>query len=152
MASMSVYEDASFDALWDMDFGGYCEDALRESATIVESKMKANAKATILHEGESEMINSIKASTPKKARNGAYIVNVGPRGYSKAKVYFAKDSKGVRTNRSYPVSNALKAVWKEYGIPSRGIPAQPFISPTVTQTENQIYEILQRKFEEKAQL
>lgn len=149
---MSVYQDNSFDELWQMDFGGYCEEALNEAAVIVEAKMKANAKSTVMHEGESEMVDSIKPSTPKKARTGAYIVNVGPRGYSDTKKYRAKDGHGQATKRTYKVSNALKAIWKEYGIPSRGIPAQPFISATVSQTENQIYEILQRKFEEKAKI
>lgn len=152
MAQMSVYEDNSFDELWTMNFGGFCEEALNEAAGILEEKMKANAKSTILHEGESEMVDSIKASKPKKSKNGAYIVNVGPRGYSSTKVYHAKDGHGVRTSRVYSVSNALKAIWKEYGIPSRGIPAQPFISPATSQTESQIYELIQKKFEEAAQL
>lgn len=151
MAKMSVYEDNSFEGLWKMNFGGFAEEALAESAEILEAKMKANAKSVIQHEGDSEMVNSIKASTPKKAKNGAFIVNVGPRGYSKTKKYHAKNGKGVNTKRTYPVSNALKAIWKEYGIPGRQ-PAQPFISPSVSQTENQIYDLLQKKFEEKAQL
>lgn len=147
---MSVYQDNSFDELWQMDFGGYCEEALAEASVIVEEKMKANAKSTIMHEGESEMVDSIKPSTPKKAKTGAYIVNVGPRGYSGTKKYRAKDGHGQVTKRVYKVSNALKAIWKEYGIPARGIPATPFISTTVSQTENQVYDILQKKFEEKA--
>lgn len=152
MAQMSVYESDSFEDLFALDFSGFALEALEESASILEAQMKANARATIKHDGDSEMIRSIKASKPKKAKNGAYIVNVGPRGYSSTKVYRAKNSKGVRTSRKYSVSNALKAIWKEYGIPSRGIPAQPFISPAAIQTEAQIYDILQEKFEEAAKL
>lgn len=147
MASMSVYEADAFDDLWNMDFGGYCTDALNEAAPIIESKMKANAKASVNHDGDSEMANSIKASKAKKSKNGAYIVNIGPRGYSKTKVYTAKNGKGVKTSRQYAVSNALKAIWKEYGIPNKQ-PAHPFISTTVSQTESQVLDLLQRKFEE----
>lgn len=152
MAQMSVYEDVGFEDLWNMNVAGFCEDVLSESASILEAKMKSNAKTSIKHDGESEMINSIKPSKAKKAKNGAYIVNVGPRGYSNTKKYTAKDGKGQRTKRTYPVSNALKAIWKEYGIPSRGIPAQPFISPAVSQTENQIYALMQKKFEEQSKI
>ena len=150
MASMNVYDTDAFDDLWNMDFGGYCTDALNEVAPILESKLKSNARAVVTHDGDSEMANSIKASKAKKSKNGAYIVNVGPRGYSNTKVYYAQNGKGVHTSRQYPVSNALKAIWKEYGISGQQ-PARPFISTAVTQTQNQILDMLQKKFEESLQ-
>lgn len=145
MAQMSVYKALDFEALFEFDLNGYAEDVLKESSQIVETKMKANARAAIKHDGDSELVNSIKASKPKLA-NGAYLVNVGPRGYSKVKVY-----KNKKSGRTYPVSNALKAIWKEYGIPGKQ-EKQPFISPTVTQTQNQVFDLMQKKFEEKARL
>lgn len=146
MAKMSVYESTDFDAFFEFDMSGYAEEVLTEGSKILEERMKSNARISIKHDGDSEMVNSIKASKPKKSKNGAYIVNVNPKGYSKTKVY-----KGKKSNRTYPVSNALKAIWKEYGIPNRQ-QAQPFIAPTVTQTQEQIYDLLQKRFEDKAKL
>lgn len=149
MASMSIYDSEAFKDLFDMEISGYAEEALNESAKILENAMKKTAKASIQHTGESDMVNSIKASKAKKSKNGAYIVNVGPRGYSDHS-YYAKDGKGQRTKRKYKVSNALKAIWKEYGV--KGRPAQPFIQKATNDAENQVLEILQKKFEEKAKL
>lgn len=151
MASMTVYDTDAFNELWNMDFGGYATDALNECAPILESNLKNAAKSSVKHDGDSEMINSIKSSNPKKARTGAYIVNVGPRGYSSVKVYTAKNGKGVRTKRKYSVSNALKAIWKEYGIPGYRDP-QPFITSAVNSCSSQIYELMQKRFEEKLKL
>ena len=145
MAQMSVYEAKDFDAFFEFDINGYAEEVLEEGSKILESRMKSNARVAIKHEGDSELINSIKSSKPKLVK-GAYIINVGPRGYSKTKIFHGKKSK-----RTYPVSNALKAIWKEYGIPGKQS-AQPFISPTVLQTQNQIFDLMQKKFEEKAKL
>lgn len=147
MASMSVYDSDVFDDLWNINFGDVSIEALNEAAPILEKKIKANARVAIIHDGDSAMVNSIKQSTAKRAKNGAYIVNVGPRGYSDHQ-YYAKNGKGVKTKRKYKVSNALKAIWKEYGIPNQQ-PAQPFISTAVSQCENEVQNVLQRKFEEK---
>lgn len=142
MSKMSVYPTPSeFNELWNMDFGGYATDALNECAPILEAKMKSNAKNVIKHPGDSDMVNSIKASSPKKARTGAFIVNVGPRGYS--------NHTFKHNGKTYKVSNALKAIWKEYGIPGRDQAQQPFIGTTVEQARSQIEELLQKKFEEK---
>ena len=145
---MTVYEgDEAFNKLFNFDFDGMAEEALNEAAPILEAKMKEVAKAGIIHEGESDMVNSIKASKVKKSKNGAWIVNVGPRGYSNQKVYkqYSKDKKHVRT---FPVSNALKAIWKEYGIPNKQ-PAQPFISTACSQVRDTINSIIQKTFEKK---
>lgn len=90
---MSVYESKDFNALWDFDFGGYATEALEEASDIVEGRMKANAKQVITHAGDSAMVDSIKKSKPKQTKNGAWIINVGPRGYSSNHVYYAKDGK-----------------------------------------------------------
>lgn len=151
MASMNVYDTDAFNELWNLDFGGYATEALSECASELEAKMKETARSVIDHPGDSEMVDSIKASKPKKSSNGAYIVNVGPRGYSKTQIYYAKNSKGVHTTRKYAVSNALKAIWKEYGISGRQT-ANPFISRAVVQVQDRIHEALQRKFEESLKL
>lgn len=151
MAQMTVYDTDPFNELWNLDFGGYATDALNEAAPILEKSLKNAARASIKHDGDSEMIGSIKPSKAKKSSNGAYIINVGPRGYSKIKVYTAKNGKGVRTNRQYSVSNALKAIWKEYGIPGYRS-AQPFISSAVSACSGTIENLLQKRFEDKLKL
>lgn len=148
MAQMTLYEASDvFKGLFDVEIGPYADEVLTEGSNILANKMKENARVSVMHDGESDMVNSIKASTPKLSKNGAYIVNVGPRGYSNHS-YYAKDGKGVKTTRKYKVSNALKAIWKEYGIPGRQ-EAQPFISKTVSQTESQIHTLMQKRFEER---
>lgn len=104
-----------------------CMKALKESAPILEEEMKNTLKAD-RHELSSELINSIKAADPKRASNGAYIVNVRPTGYSKINSYSVKGN-GKRI-RKYPVSNALKMIWLEYGVNGRQ-PARPFLTRTV---------------------
>lgn len=150
MANMSIYKTESFEDLFAMDVSGFAEEALKESAEVLEREMKASARSSVKHPGESDMINSIKASKVKKTKNGAYIVNVGPRGYS-SHTYYAKDGKGKRTTRKYKVSNALKAIWKEYGIPGKQ-EKQPFIQKATNQAENKVLEIIEKKFNQRAKL
>lgn len=143
--AFEVYDERTdVDALFDMDFGEMAEEALREAAPVLEASMKKAVQASIQHEGDSELVKSIKANKPKRAKNGAYIVNVTPKGYSKIKVYHAK-----RGKRTYPVSNALKAIWKEYGIAGRQ-PPSPFLAKATNDAEKDVLRILQNKFDEKA--
>lgn len=109
--------------LLDTDFGEIAEEALREAAPFLEESMKKECRNAVKHEGDSELVNSFKKSKPKKTKTDAWIVNVTPKGKSKVKVYH-----DTATGRgTYPVSNALKAIWKEYGIPGRQ-PPRPFIA------------------------
>ena len=113
--------------LLDTEFDEIAEAALTDAAPLLEESMKKCCKDAIMHEGDSELVDSIESGTPKKTKKGdAWIVNVAPRGYSSIKKYTAVDSKGRKTHRKYPVSNALKAIWKEYGIPGRQ-PPNPFL-------------------------
>ncbi len=74
--------------------------------------MKQSCRRVIEHSGESELVESIKSNKPKRTKTDAWIVNVGPRGYSKKKTYRSGKGKA----RKYRVSNALKLIWKEYGV------------------------------------
>lgn len=124
--------------LLDTDAEEICKEALREAAPVLVDSMQRSARAAILHEGESEMISSIKANTPKKTKDGsAYIVNVGPTGTS-SHVYYDKGKK----KRKHKVSNALKAIWKEYGIAGRQAPS-PFITNATLNAEAKVMEKLQ---------
>lgn len=116
--------------LLDTEFDEIAEAALTDAAPLLEIAMKGCCEYAIMHEGDSELVESIEAGTPKKTKKGdAWIVNVAPRGYSLTKQYTAEyrhRGRKRKTNRKYPVSNALKAIWKEYGIP--GIqPPSPFL-------------------------
>lgn len=145
MAGFEVYHDKTdLDKLFNIDFDELAEDALQEAAPILEKSMKAAVQSSVEHEGESELVKSIQATKPKKAKNGAWILNVTPKGYSKVKVYHGK--KGSRT---YPVSNALKAIWKEYGIAGRQ-PAKPFLAKATNDAEKQVLDTIQKQFDRKA--
>ena len=92
-------------------------------------------------------MNSFKASKPKKTKTDAWIANVNPKGYSSTKVYTV-NSKGFKKNRKYPVSNALKAIWKEYGIPGRQA-AKPFITASVNASKMEIMRRMQEVYNRK---
>lgn len=141
MAKFDVYDSVGglMDS-FDLDFDEIAESSLKEAAPKLEAAMKSSARSSVKHDGDSEMINSIKIRGPKKAKNNCWIVNVGPSGYS-TKTY-------KRNGKSQKVSNALKAIWKEYGIPGRQS-AQPFIQKAVNQVEGAILDIMQQNFNKK---
>ncbi len=144
MAGFTIYNDEmEWDELFGIDFDEIAEDALNAAAPVLERSMKAAIQSTIGHPGDSELVRSIKANRAKKSKNGAWIVNVAPKGYSKVKVYRAKKSK-----RTYPVSNALKAIWREYGIAGKQ-PAHPFLAKAVNDAEAEALDIMQREFDQK---
>lgn len=145
MAGFAIYDDTPFDELFNMDFDDIAEAALKEAAPILENSMKAAVSRVIEHEGDSELVKSIKADKPKKTRNGAWIVNITPKGYSKHKVYHA----GNKGRRTYKVSNALKAIWKEYGVAGRQQP-RPFLTKAKNDAENAVYGAMQKVFDSKA--
>ena len=144
MAKFSVYEDG-IDNLFDIDFDEIAAEGLEEAAPILEKCLKDSARLSVEHEGDSEMVNYIKANKPKKAKNGAWIVHVGPKGASTTKMYRAK-----KTGRKYPVSNALKAIWKEYGIEGHQAP-RPFITRATNQAKDAVYKTLQEVFDRKVE-
>ncbi len=145
MAKCDIYS-ADLDGLWSISFDEIAEDALNESVPILEGTMKSAAAASVMHSGESAMVNSIKGSKPKKsASTDCWIVNVGPRGYSTAKKYHAKRKGGKKSSQTYKVSNALKAIWKEYGIPGHQSP-QPFMDKAANQARGRVEKIIEDSF------
>lgn len=144
MGGFTVYSDTPFDKLLNLDFDEIAEEALKGAAPILENSMKAAVRQVIEHEGDSELVKSIKAGRPKKARNGAWIVKVMPKGYSQYKVYHAKKS-----GRTYKVSNALKAIWKEYGVAGRQ-PPRPFLTKAENDAKDAVYDAIQKVFDNKA--
>lgn len=148
MAGLSIY-DGNIDGLFDIEFDEICEEALTEASPILEKSMRSAAAASIDHDGDSAMVNSIRSSKPKKsAATDCWIVNVGPRGYSDNHFYYAKDGKGVHTKRKYKISNALKAIWKEYGIPGHQ-PAKPFLQKATEQSRARVEKIIEDSFNKR---
>ena len=100
------FSDDFLDGLLSTDFDEIAEEALTETIPILERSMKSEVKKTIQHDGDSELVNSLKASKPKKTKTDAWIATVTPRGYSSTKIYTAKNGMGQKTKRKYKVSNA----------------------------------------------
>lgn len=118
------------------------ETMLKEAAPILEKQMKTSCIAAVRHEGDSELAASIKAKKPVKTKTDAYIVSVEPTGNSKTKVYHRT---GKKSERTYPVSNALKMIWKEYGIPGQQAP-QPFLQAATNAAEAAVAEKMQEVY------
>ena len=124
-----------------------CIKALSEAAPIMEQSMKRSARAAVMHAGESDMVNSIKATMPKKTKDGdAYIVNVGPTGKSEHSYNDRKTGK----KKKEKVSNALKAVWKEYGIAGKQ-PARPFLANATRNAEEAVVSKMQEVYGKETQ-
>lgn len=144
MAGFEVdFPEDFLSGLLDTDFSEIAEEALNETAPLLEESMKQSCRTVITHEGDSELVDSIKSSKPKRTRTDAWIVNVSPKGYSKTKIYHH-----TRTGRKYPVSNALKAIWKEYGIPGKQ-PPRPFIASACNKVRESVMTKLQEVYNRK---
>ena len=140
---MSFEFDGLSDMLPDIDDVGV--DMVAAAGPILVEKTKKAVKDVVKHSGDSELVNSVTMSKAKKGRYGDYIVSAYFKGQSTTKTY-----SHTKTHRGkYAVSNALKAVWKEYGIPSRGIPAQPFIDRATQSAESEAIDAMQKVFEER---
>lgn len=149
MASYDIYT-ADFDGLFDISFDEISEEALNESVPILEGTMRSAAAASVKHDGDSAMVNSIKGSTPKKVTStDCWIVNVGPRGYSSTKKYHGKRKNG-KSKQTYQVSNALKAIWKEYGIPGHQAP-MPFMDKATNAARSRVEKIIEDSFNKRIQ-
>ena len=147
MASFDIYS-ADLEGMWEISFDEISEEALNESIPILEGTMRSAASACIKHDGDSAMVNSIKGSKPtKSASTDCWITNVGPRGYS-SHTYHAKRTGGKRSNQSYQVSNALKAIWKEYGIPGHQ-PAQPFLDKAANMARPRVEKTIEDSFNKR---
>lgn len=123
-----------------------CEEVAERQSKILEDCMKRSVKATIQHDGDSELVNSIRASKPRKSKNGAWIGNVNPHGMSESTYYASY--RGKRTTRKYKVSNVLKAIWKEYGIAGRQ-PPRPFLTKAMNDAEESGVNIWQEVYDKR---
>ena len=145
MAEWDIYEAKDLDGLFDIEFDDIAEEALTQSIPILEGTMRSAAAASVKHSGDSAMVNSIKGSKPKKVTvTDCWICNVGPRGYGTTS-YKRKSGKSSRT---YKVSNALKAIWKEYGIPGKQSP-MPFMQKAANAAKGRVEKIIEDSFDKR---
>lgn len=142
MAGFNVdFPDDFLAELTGCQFEMIAEPALEAAAPVLEKSMKNAARAVVQHEGESEMVNSIKAGKPVKTKTDAYIVNVGPKGNSK--------NNYKKKKKKYPVSNALKGVWMEYGInaPGHHQAPRPFLEKATKDAQTEALEKMQEVYD-----
>lgn len=143
MANLEMnFPDDFLSDLINTSFEEIAEEAEKECAPIVKTEVQKSIKEVVQHDGDSELVNSIKISGPKKTKNGAYIVNIGPSGNSKNIYYHDGKNK-----RKYPVSNALKAIWLEYG--RAGQEAHPWLSTATKNSENKVLKKMQEIYNKK---
>lgn len=150
MALFNVdFPDDFLSELTGTSFDEIAEEALKEAAPVLEASVKKSAASVIEHNNpsDSEMVRSIKASAPKATKTDAWIVNVGPRGYSSHTYYH----QGRPSKRAHKVSNALKAIWKEYGIahPHHFQPARPFLERASKDAEDEVMKRIQEVYDRK---
>lgn len=129
--------------LLDQQTDDLAKEMLDEAVPVLQEEVKKELRKKIKHEGESELLDSIRHNKAKQAKTGNYIVNVYPTGYSKTKIYHH-----TKTGRKYKVSNALKMIWKEYGIPGQQSP-QPFLETATKNAEEKTLEIMQKVYDKR---
>lgn len=143
MAIMEVEfpEDLLGDFL-NQDTEELCKEMVDAAAPIMEESMKKEIKNVLGHEGDSELVNSVKAGKAKMAKNNAIIANVGPKGNSTNFYY-----KGNKKGRKYTVSNVLKAIWLNYG--RMGQPARPFLTRATNNAKEAVLKKMQEVYDQK---
>lgn len=150
MASLDItFPDDFLSGLLNADTSELCSELLNESGDILCDSMVNSLKSSIHGPSTGELVGSIKAKKPTKTSNGAYLLWVGPTGYSTTK-YFYQKNKGKKAARKYPLTNAAKAIWLEYGN-SKQTPA-PFLDRTVTSCQTQVIEKMQSAYDARVNI
>lgn len=119
------------------DFDELAPEMLDEVLPILEQSIRRHLTG-VIHNGSGELAGSISVTRPKKTKTDAWIANTYIKGQSK-KHYTTH-------NRQYPVSNALKAIWLNYGNAHQA--ARPWLTPAVNACEAEIMDKMQKKWEE----
>lgn len=123
-------------------FEDIAEEALDETAPILKEEMQRSLRTVMSSHGDSDLLNSLSASKPKLAKTDAYIITVNPKGKSNTQYYA-----GERHNRVYPVTNALKAIWLEYGNEHQA--ARPWLTAACNNANDKIMKQIQSIWEKK---
>ena len=141
MAQMEIdFPEDMLNGLLDVDAEDLCKQMIDSAAPIMEESMKKEMRSVIQHSGDSELVDSVKTSKAKKAKNGAIIAFTGPKGNSK-NYYYRNGKKG----RRIQVSNVLKAIWLNYG--RVGQPARPFLTKATNNAQQKVLEKMQQTYD-----
>ena len=142
MAQMEIdFPEDMLNGLLDVDAEDLCKQMIDSAAPIMEESMKKEMRSVIQHSGDSELVDSVKTSKAKKAKNGAIIAFTGPKGNSKN--YYYRNGK---KDRRIQVSNVLKAIWLNYG--RVGQPARPFLTKAVNNGHQNVMEKMQQTYDQ----
>ena len=142
MAQMEIdFPEDMLNGLLDVDAEDLCKQMIDSAAPIMEESMKKEMRSVIQHSGDSELVDSVKTSKAKKAKNGAIIAFSGPKGNSKN--YYYRNGK---KDRRIQVSNVLKAIWLNYG--RVGQPARPFLTKAVNNAHQKVMEKMQQTYDQ----
>ena len=142
MAQMEIdFPEDMLNGLLDVDAEDLCKQMIDSAAPIMEESMKKEMRSVIQHSGDSELVDSVKTSKAKKAKNGAIIAFTGPKGNSKN--YYYRNGK---KDRRIQVSNVLKAIWLNYD--RVGQPARPFLTKAVNNAHQKVMEKMQQTYDQ----
>lgn len=143
MARMEIdFPEDLFGGLLNQNTEELCREMVDAAVPIMEESLKKEVQSVIGHGGDSELVKSIKGSKAKVSKNNAVISFVGPKGNSRHH-YFG----GAKKDRKYKVSNALKAIWLNYG--RRGQPARPFINRATMNAEKKVLAKMQEVYDRR---
>ena len=119
-----------------------CPQIIEEAEPVLVEGMQNQIRTVIRHPDRStgELIDSITASKPKKAKDGSWSGFVGPQGYSSRYYY-----KGRKKGRKYKLPNASKLVFMEYGTSRQK--ATQVLDSVVKNTEEEALARMQAAFE-----
>ena len=119
-----------------------CPKIIEEAEPVLVEGMQNQIRKSIRHPDRStgELVDSITAGKPKKAKDGSWTGFVGPQGYSSQYYY-----KGRKKRRKYKLSNAAKLVFMEYGTSRQA--ATPVMEKIIRDTEKEVLEKMQEIFE-----
>ncbi len=131
--------------LIDTSFEEIADQALKEAAPTLQESIVKSIKASMQPHGDSELLKSIRTSKPKATKTDAYIVNVYPSGNARQTYYYAHGKKIYK----YTVSNALKAIWLEYGNREGRQPPRPWLAHAVNDSTAEVMRIIQKVWEAK---
>lgn len=110
-----------------------------ECLNAVNDDIEKSVKAELSkHNLTGEMVNSITTTIPSKNKYGENYIYTYPKGYGKTSYNYETKTKG---KRKYPVSNALKAVWLEYGNSQQA--ARPWLDTATKNCEKIVTEKMQ---------
>lgn len=143
MARMEIdFPEDMLGDLLDQDTEELCREMVDAAVPIMEESLKKEIRSVIGHGGDSELERSIKGNTAKVSKNNAVIAFVGPKGNSSHHYYG-----GAKKDRKYRVSNALKAIWLNYG--RIGQPARPFLNRATKNAERAVQAKMQEVYDRR---